>query len=205
VRSFADLVHALSWRIAAEIASCVPQSFIVEIHPSGAADVLSVRQWGREEVASIDRFGALRAGDFQLTWADVVRLGTAGTAAQLLKGIRQSTRRRPTNSPRRTYRMLAEVLEIRLPDDQSWQVRSAMLDSESHGVHLQRPLLMDVAELFALDPYQVWTVLRDGVPVLAMSDGTAYFPDGQRMTLMEVASDDERSAAGYILRRITGE
>lgn len=202
MRVFGDVVHALSWRIAAEVASCVPQSFVVELHPNQSADVLSVRQWDRDEVVGIDRLGLVHTPLAAVTWADVLRLGTAGTAQQVLRTQRFATKRRPTTPQRRTYRMIAEVLESRLPDGHSWQARSVMLDATGYGVTVQSALLMGIAELSAADPYQVWTLLRDGQPVLAMTEGAAYYPDGYRVSLMEVSSTDERSSANYLLRRI---
>lgn len=203
MRSFGDVVHALSWRIAAETASCVPQSFIVELHPAQSADVLTVRQWDRDQVAAIDRLGIVIGMGVQITWPDVLRLGTAGTVRTLLQAGRFATKRRPTTPQRRTYRILAELLESSLPDPQSWRAHSAMLDTAGHGVSLQPHLLMGIPELTMADPYQVWTVLRDGQPVLAITEGSAFFPDGYRMTLMEVGSDEERSVANYLLRRIS--
>jgi len=202
MQTFADVVHALSWRICAEVASCVRQSFIVEVHP-GAGDVLSVRQRTGAEVATVDRAGLLRAGEVQLTWADVLRLGTLGSAQRLLRASGNQPRRRDTTPARRTYRVVAQLLESRLPDAHNWQVRSAMFDSTATGPVLQQQLTLGVPELAFVDPYQVWSVQRDGVPVLALCEGNAYYADGHRMTVMEAPSSQEHFVAEYLLRRLS--
>lgn len=215
MQSYADLVHALSWRIAAELASCVPQSFIVELHPgtpSGEmSDELTVRKRAGGSVprpgrlvASFNRTGSIRAAGLDLSWADVLRLGTVETTARLLKSAGVPAKRRPTSPLRRTYRIAAEILELRLPDPHQWAVRSAMLDTGGFGGGVQQPLLLGQPELAMADPYQVWTVLCDGVPVLAISGGSAFYPDGYRLTLMELQSTAEPQMADYLLRRVPG-
>lgn len=206
MRSFADLVHALSWRIAAEVASCVPQAMIVELHPGGGGhDVLSIRQGVDQQAAIVSRTGTLQASGLELNWADVLRLGTAETTERVLRAAGLRNKRRPTTPVRRTYRMIAEVLEARLPDQHQWNVRSAMFDTAGSGARLQPQLLLGQSDLALADPYQVWTLLRDGVPVLALNDGSAVYPDGYRLTLMEVPSTAERQSAYYLLRRVVGD
>ena len=210
MRSYADLTHALSWRIAAEMASCVEQSFIVELHPGGGMyDELSVRKrtggvGPGQPVASLNRNGSLRTAGVELAWADVLRVGTVETTARMLKSAGFAAKRRPTSPSRRTYRVAAEILEMRLPDPHQWAVRSAMLDTAGYGTGVQEPLLLGQRVLAVADPYQVWAVLCDGAPVLALHEGTAFYPDGYRLTLMELPSTAERQIAEYLLRRVPG-
>ena len=65
-------------------------------------------------------------------------------------------------------------------------------------------MLLGQRELAVADPYQVWAVLCDGVPGLALHEGTAFYPDGYRLTLMELPSTAERQIADFLLRRVPG-
>jgi hypothetical protein len=179
---------------------------IVELHPGGGGhDVLSIRQGVDQQAAVFSRTGTLQASGLELNWADVLRLGTAETTERVLKAAGLRNRRRPTTPVRRTYRMIAEVLQARLPDQQPWIVCSAMSKTAGSGARLQPQLLLGQPDLALADPYQVWTLLRDGVPVLALKDGSAVYPDGYRLTLMEAPSTAERPSAHCLLRRIVGE
>ena len=204
MRTFADLVHALSWRIAADVGSCVPQTKIVELHPGGSHDVLSVHEGLDSHVATIGRTGLLQAPGVDLNWADVLRLGTQKASTQLLAGAGMRNKRRPTTPARRTYRVLAEILSALLPDGRQWAVRSAAFDTAGGGVSIQQHLLLNQPELTQADPYQVWAVLRDGVPVCALNEGAAFYPDGYQLTLMELPSSAEGQIASYLLRRVPG-
>lgn len=205
MRSFGDLVHALSWRIAADTASCVSQSALVEVHPGGfGADILSLQQRNGQQAIAINRLGTLQTAGGELTWADVLRLGTLETTGRLLTSAGFAAKRRPTSPQRRTYRVIAEVLAARLPDAAQWEVRSALFDALGPGSGVQPALLLGQQPLALADPRQVWTLLRDGVPVLAFNDGEAFYPDGYRLTLMELPSDAEHHIAAYLLRRVPG-
>lgn len=206
--------RAATWRIASELASSIQSSRIVQVGSSIPGDhAIAVVADGRGQLASLSAASGILVtaprGTATRTWDQIRRDGTGATAAKVLRGLDVEPARRPTTRRRRTYRIIAAVLESQVSSPHTWDVIASSLAVGHSGLGpgavapaVQPGAAWDVFGARALaeaDASEVWGMSRDGYGVVALHDGAAWLRGGKAVDLMRASSKGEPRIAADIV------
>lgn len=217
-----------TWRISAELASGAKGGRVVQVGSYVPGDyALAVVATDLGQFATVSMAQGLQItgpqGGASRSWAQVRSDGPEPTARKVLRALGLSGERRPTTRRRRTYRVIASLLEAQGSAPERWDVlmgsllrpvqSSASVVAASvagqHGAAAPAPAsivpdpwsVLDVRGLAGADMQDVWALGRNGVGVMALHDGVAWFPTGSPIDLMRHRSDRESTVATELIRR----